>query len=348
MVLSSCGISGRNFDGKIVIINHQNRYYAEMLVLLLVWTGRYKRNTNIFTVNEFMDKYISIFAMYVSNKVYSKHNCFIITTICNLNCKYCLNFTPYNKQQQHIDLCELKDDVDIYFHVFDRVGLFHVSGGEPLLYPNFNEIIQFIAEKYREKIEVLGISTNGAVVPSDETCEIMKKYNVHVECDDYRRSVQKTKYSYIALINKLRKYGISYHENKTIVFFKTFPPVKSCHDYSDQSLIYKFDKCVEFFNGQELKNKHLYSCFYSKFAINAGLIDETLDDYYDLEKFSGSLMDKKILIEFRLGYNNKGYVDFCKYCNGTPNINPLKKSKGAEQAKGKLNWDINNPTYLEK
>jgi hypothetical protein len=208
--------------------------------------------------------------------------------------------------------------------------------------------MHYIVENYRSKIEVLGISTNAAVAVSDETFEVLKKLNILVECDDYSKSIPQLKSKYNNFIAKLNAYGIQYHENKKIKFFKLFPPSKKLVNRNEQYLTWKFGKCVDAFNGQSLKNGHLYSCNYSRFAITAGIIYETDDDYFDLSCFDGTTESKKALVEFRLGYNNKGYIDFCKYCNGFPNSNKLKLSNGAEQAQGKLDWDINNPVYLKE
>ena len=35
-------------------------------------------------------------------------------------------------------------------------------------------------------------------------------------------------------------------------------------------------------------------------------------DYLDLDE----LDQKKVLLEFTLGYSEKGYLDMCNYCNG--------------------------------
>ena len=41
---------------------------------------------------------------------------------------------------------------------------------------------------------------------------------------------------------------------------------------------------------------------------------QTEDDFLDLEKLHGDY--KKILMEFELGYSEKGYLDMCRHCNG--------------------------------
>jgi organic radical activating enzyme len=342
------GRNGSEFDkdGKTVIINHPNRFYAEYILRQFIMTGEYRKNENIFLANDFLGDYLSIFAVYVCNKLYSKHNALIVTTVCNLNCKYCLNFTPFLKKKEHIDISQLKKAAGIYFSYIDKIGWFHLSGGEPLLYPWFSEIIQYISNNYGSKIDELSFSTNGTVVPSDELCDVFKKYNVKVLVDDYTKAVPKVKSTCMALIKKLREHEIPILLDSKGSFYKQFPPAKASTQLDESGLAEKYDRCQYMYHGQPLKNGRVCNCLYTSFAETAGLIEASSDDYYDLNVFPNTELARKEFMEFRLGYSNRGYSSLCRYCNGSGNINPYKSLAG-EQAKGKLNWDVNNPTYLE-
>jgi len=57
----------------------------------------------------------------------------------------------------------------------------------------------------------------------------------------------------------------------------------------------------------------------------AGLYEVKDDEYFDIN----SEFDKAALLEFRLGYSAKGYVDFCRKCSGYFNNTNIVKS--AEQ-----------------
>lgn len=68
-----------------------------------------------------------------------------------------------------------------------------------------------------------------------------------------------------------------------------------------------------------MRDGRLYSCNYASYAAVAGLAEEVKDETFDLRTFDRSQM--KELMEFRMGYNKKGYVDFCKKCAGFVDIN---------------------------
>jgi organic radical activating enzyme len=304
-------------------------------------TGDYIKNENIFLADDFFQKYLSIFAVYVFNKIYLYNTGIIVTTVCNLNCEYCLNFTPYNKNMKHRPLEELKKEIDVLFSCVDRLANLSVCGGETTLYPYLGELLQYISDRYRDKIERLGIATNGTIMPSVELCEILKKGRITIFADDYSKTIPKITVPYNQFIKKMTEYGIETHQIYIDAFYKTFPPSENYSQYNEQSLTDKFDKCIQV-HYQDLRNGRLIACCYEAYALEAGLIEKSEDDYYDINNFSNSTQSKKELVEFRLGYTNKGYVEFCKYCNGFPGINS-RIADGAEQANGKLVWDINNP-----
>ena len=83
-------------------------------------------------------------------------------------------------------------------------------------------------------------------------------------------------------------------------------------------MIKHFESCHE--PWQELREGKLYSCNYASYAAVAGLVEENEEENFKLDTYTKNQM--KELMEFRLGYNTKGYVEFCKKCAGFVDINP--------------------------
>lgn len=329
----------------ILLTNDMDGNHADAILEELVSKYNYELNVSIFWADEFMGKYLSIYAVYAKNKVYFTSTCLICTTVCTLNCEACLNFAPYDKNKKHIDLDVLKKDVDLYFSCVDRVGLFHISGGEPFSYPHLGTLIQYIYDNYSDKIDVLGSVTNGTIQPSDELCTILKKCNVVLEIDDYTKSVPRIKTSCLSVIEKLQKLEVNIHINfagECWTWFSIFPPRNPLTNVEDSVLINKYEKCNNPFQG--LRDKKLHGCCYAEFSNYAGVFPEVQSDCYDLETFTPS--KKKELVEFRLRYLERGFVEFCKYCNGYHPINKINITP-AIQAEKNLEWDINNPTEVK-
>ena len=104
----------------------------------------------------------------------------------------------------------------IYFKKIDYVSVLHMVGGETLMYPHFREALDYIGKNFRNKIGHLLISTNGTLVPKEETLNLIKKYSGLVYISDYTdginykrklnqviESIKKHKINHFALRSKL-------------------------------------------------------------------------------------------------------------------------------------------------
>ena len=275
----------------------------------------YIRNKDFFIIEEF----ISVYFAYKKNQVYLSSISFLPSTICNLNCKKCLNFNPYAKQFYVREWDDLIQDVDLFFSCVDKIMLFHVSGGEPMLYKHTAELIRYIDKNYGDRIGTLRTVTNGTVVPKEEVLRVLSECNVEITVDDYRETVPRCNDRFEQLIGKLKEYGIKHYINKAESWIDLAPDKTDYSDCTDEWLINHRDTCSQ--SWQELRDGKLYSCNYAAYATVAGIAGEQdMEEVYDLTKYTAE--KKKELIEFRLGYTNKGYTNFCKKCRGfTPDNN---------------------------
>lgn len=342
-------LSGFKLKNKTIVIADNNQETLEKLKNFKF----IKHNENVFLAEDFLKKYLSIFSIYVYDKIYAgTGTCLILTTHCSLNCQYCLNYEPYIKNKRHRDFEELKSDVDAFFKYFDKVRYFSLSGGEPFLYPKFKEIIEYVGGNYINKISEFSTVTNGSIVPSDELLLTIKKYNMELVIDNYTKNAPHIKKAYEELIEKCKKNEVNYITcgETDIKFFKSFPPKEDYTKYTEEQLVNKYLKCKKFYDGFTIKYNKLHSCCYAGFADTANLVKADENDFFDLDNpkdiYGGGY--KKELIEFRLGYTEKGYVNFCKYCDGFMGFNNEFDENGVTQLeRGKiLEWDINNPKYL--
>ena len=269
----------------------------------------YKKNIDFFIIEEF----ISVYFAYKHDKVYFSSISFLPSTTCNLNCKNCLNFNPFAKKFYVREWDALVKDVDLFFSCVDHIMLFHVSGGEPFLYKHTADLIEYIDKNYGDRIDTLRMVTNGTQVPKDEVLVKLSKYNVEITVDDYREAVPKFNDRFDQLVNKLEEYHIKYYINKADSWIDLAPERTDYSNWSDELLMKHRDSCSQ--SWEELRDGKIYSCNYAAYATVAGIAGEQdLEETYDLKKFTPE--KKKELIEFRLGYTEKGYTNFCKKCRG--------------------------------
>ena len=282
----------------------------------------YKKDEDFFIIEEF----ISVYYVYKKDMVYFSSISLLPSTACNLNCRNCLNFNPFAKQFYVRELEELKKDVDLFFSCVDRIMLFHISGGEPMIYKNTAELIEYVSHNYGDRIDTLRTVTNGTIVPKEEVLEKLSKCKVEVTVDDYREAVPRFNERFDELLRKFDEYHINYYINKAESWIDLAPESTDYSGLTDEQLEIHRDSCSQSWQG--LRDGKLYSCNYAAYATVAGIAgDQDLEEVYDLTEFSAD--KKKELIEFRLGYTTKGYTNFCKKCRGfTPeNVGEVEPAK---------------------
>lgn len=272
----------------------------------------FQRGQTCFSLDEFLGKWLSVYAVYVSGAVYFKDVCFIPSTKCNLNCECCLNFTPYLTQMKDEPIEQLKKQVDLFFTRVDYIGLFHVSGGEPILYPHLKELLIYLDQNYRGRIHQLATTTNGTLDFPDDICTVLREHHIFLICDDYTDALPQYRDHFSALLARLERNGVWHIANKVASWIDLAPTTTDNGCMCPEELESHFIACGIPF--QEYYGGRLYSCNYAHFAEKANLSTCGEEDFLDFTALTEGY--QKELVEFRLGYTTRGYVEFCKNCAG--------------------------------
>lgn len=268
----------------------------------------YREGKNLFEYSNFESYYLPIYALYAWEKVYVSSVSFLPTTFCNLDCKGCLEFNHANANRKNRDINDLYRSIDALFEKVDYVGLFHISGGEPLLYPSLPQVIRYCNEKYGDRIAVLGITTNGTVQPSTEVLNALKEAEVMVWIDDYSDNVELGKRNLPKVQQAFENAGVRFVVNKVDKWIE----IKSDTTETDvNKLIDRCSRCANPF--VSLKDGKIYGCNYTEYACEAGLMEEKETDYITL---NGTVSPAEIVEYTGGGYTKKGYYSFCGKCNG--------------------------------
>lgn len=270
----------------------------------------FTENRNLFS----MQLFAPVFSLFRLNQVCLPSVSFLPTTRCNLRCRHCLNFSPRIARHEQRTLADLTADVDVLFSRVDRVMLFHLSGGEPLLYPDFAGFLAHLGGTHRTRMERLEFTTNGTMPPSDEVCRVCRDYDVHVFVDDYRDSVPEQAGKFDEVVARLEKWAVPYRVSRVDAWIDLLPDEVVSERGGDE-LRRHFEVCAV--PWQEYRQGKLYACNYSGYADVAGIYPIADDDVFDIAGMEPAR--KAELVEFRLGYTNKGYVEFCRRCAGYGN-----------------------------
>lgn len=278
---------------------------------------------------DFNRRVYPILLTYYYDKSYVELAQISVTERCTLKCRKCAHACPYTKNNlSDLHLEDVYLSADSFFEKVDVVREFVLIGGEPLLYKDLFKAVEYIGKRYRHKIITFSIATNGTIAPSDDLLIQCIKYKVVIKISNYSVSVPRLVPVYDKLEQILKKQGVAYEMGNPEVewFDYGFDYVNSANALQTD-MIRLFDGCRT--NCREVrKNKYYYCVMARSVSENMGF-DIGNEDYLDLKQLPEKEY-KKVLLEFNMGYSDKGYLDMCRHCNGAA-MAKNKRLPAAEQ-----------------
>lgn len=237
-----------------------------------------------------------------------------LTERCTLRCKKCAHACHLvSPKQKDLTLEEAKESADYFFKFVDYGYEFVLIGGEPFLYKDLLQIVQYIGENYRDKMEIFSITTNGTILPSENILEICKKYHVLLRISNYVAALPRLKKQYELLTQKLASHDIPYTIGNAESQWMDYGFDYLDREGSEEDLEKVFDACRT--ECHEIRRNRFYFCVMARsVAENMGKNVGT-EDFLDLDMLDPA-DSKGIFFEYMMGYSDKGYLDMCNYCYG--------------------------------
>lgn len=274
-----------------------------------------RKGDDFFSVDDFLKEILSVISVYYYDKAFIQIAQITLTERCTLKCKKCAHACyAVSATAPDMPLDEVKRSADIFFQKVDFIKEFVLIGGEPLLYRELAEAVRYIGEKYRKSMSVYCIATNGTIVPSEEVLEICSQYQVLFRISNYSAQIPRLKEPYKRLVMKLEEWGIPYIMGEEDWQWRDYG-----FEYVDQGtekriLTDTFDQCGTIC--RELRGNKFYYCVMARSVSENLSLYVGQGDYLDLSNLQGEDY-KKELLEFSMGYSEKGYLDMCRYCHGS-------------------------------
>ncbi|HGG0417962.1 TPA: CDP-glycerol glycerophosphotransferase family protein [Clostridium sporogenes] len=234
--------------------------------------------------------------------------CISVGQLCSLKCKDCGNFSPYAPSDTKIyKIDKLKKHLKCVLNNIDYLETLQIQGGEPFLYNNLVQLIEF-ARSFKN-IKNIVIATNGTIVPQNKVLNSIKTNDVIVRISEYLNCTNKRQ----ILEDKLKLYRINYSiysfaSNNCDWYYMGGPDKKINND--DKVVQQRFENC-KFNVCLTLENGIIGYCSRSIVSQKIqGFIGNT-DDYVELND------NKNIREDLYFYVNNKNFMECCRYCNGT-------------------------------
>lgn len=139
-----------------------------------------------------------------------------IVEYCNLNCKGCSHFSPLAHKSDFIEVEEYETDIKRMSSLVPIIYKIRILGGEPLLHPNLNEIINITRQYY--PFTEIHVVTNGLLLTTrKDELDTWANKDIFVDISMYpptqlvKNEIEellqkkKIKYSFTELISEFRK-----------------------------------------------------------------------------------------------------------------------------------------------
>ena len=124
----------------------------------------------------------------------------LVTTYCNLNCRNCADLIP-KRCSVHYPLQDVIEDLTRILENVSAIEEVLVIGGETLLYPWLEEVIDFCGKQ--EKIRKLIITTNGTIQPKETVLQCLQKNRVCMRVSGYPENVAQTEKIYWIVTDRM-------------------------------------------------------------------------------------------------------------------------------------------------
>jgi hypothetical protein len=111
-----------------------------------------------------------------------------VTTSCNLECPMC--YAASGPRGKHLPLEEVKQAIDRLVEVEGRPEVLQLSGGEPTIHPQFDQILEYACSR---PIDIVMINTNGLRIARDskfihQLARYKHRIHTYLQFDGFRES----------------------------------------------------------------------------------------------------------------------------------------------------------------
>lgn len=272
-------------------------------------------NCKFYLSGIFLNSVLPIYFFQKKNFLFMNLAQICVTERCTLRCVDCAHGCwAVDRNAKDMDLEEIYVSADLFFSKIDYIHEFVLIGGEPLLYEHLKEAVEYIGEKYRNKMGTFSITSNGTILPDQALVDSCKKYKVLFRVSNYVKAIPNLQRQYDKLEEIFLKEGVDYHLGKAEEVWWDYGFTDTLQEKSEEQLIRKFDRCMT--PCRETRNGKLYFCVMARtISDNLGYhIGE--NDFLDLGSLPDGDWGRRILMEYNLGYSEKGYLEMCARCHG--------------------------------
>lgn len=276
-----------------------------------------------------VDNAIRNYAMFFKKGRLIERLFFVITEKCTLKCKNCDAYMPYHHRPKQTSYDEVVRNYNAILDVCGYVDSIDVLGGEPLLHPDLDMVLEYLISDKR--CGTISVISNGTIIPNPKVVKCLKNEKCIFRLSDYGK-LSKHKDVIIDLLEREQiRYEITNYQ-----YWDEIPRVGLVNE-TEQQLNLKFATCTG--NAMYVKgNMACYCTFLSAlYGVDFGPGKEAFPNYNsNVVMLDKGAETKRELVKYISNLHERKAIDACKYCPGAHCIQFGEKVLVAEQAEGFL------------
>lgn len=296
----------------LLIIALTNPYERNEVKKRMVLSG-YQENVDFFDSSVFLSIYLPIYILCAHGKCYIEYLNHPINWKCTLKCKKCAACIPY-VNHENAELSVLNAETDLLFEKVDFVQRYDFTGGEAFLVQNLLlERMKYLLDNYSDCFGKIECVTNATVMPNQEILDFIYKNQdrIVIYASNYPH-LPGWQDKFDCFMNKFSARGISLSRTLDEKWMDFGFDEEINLALSPKELTEYFDLCPQ--NCRMYDNGNLAYCADSYDAQMAFYPD--IDQRQEMLNLKSQEVTKEEIIELFLGFQEKGYIEMCRHCNG--------------------------------
>ena len=252
----------------------------------------------------------------------------VLTTKCTMRCESCNNLMQYfEPQKQYASTLQgLKESLEALFKRVDSVQRLRIIGGEPLLFKELPELVEYLEQQ--DKIYTFSLVSNGTIDFSDDLLKALKHSSKFrkVTISDYSLSPNlKIKREQESILRNLKLYKIPFSLDSSGENAKWTDPGKIYkRNRSKEKIIENFHFCkmpcvslmsAEGIRNEEGKLKENAHALAPKGALFVCPVVSSLSRLKGLEEFEGDFINLEDGKQRFFDFYAQDFFKACDYCH---------------------------------
>tara|TARA_B100000674_G_scaffold476531_1_gene470768 strand:- start:5120 stop:6337 length:1218 start_codon:yes stop_codon:yes gene_type:complete len=229
----------------------------------------------------------------------------VVTERCTLKCQDCSNLMQYYKSPVNADIDLMISSMIKLFEVGATIGELRIIGGEPFVNRDIDKLLRFLNERQENHGKTI-VYTNGTIIPSKSTTELLKNLNAFIDISNYGELSRR----YGELVSHLDKNNIN-HSAKELKWTDSGRILEKPHE----SLHY-VEKLYANCCTRDVFTLMHGMIFHCPFSANLYQLSTSDKFQYEGIDLKGNTKDELLLTNLREFVNNTKYLMACYYCNG--------------------------------